>query len=68
MYLMLFEKQPAIMYPYSYNHFGMNPMQLVKMKCCRAVPNGMLRSRLKLNVAEPSQMKYPEYSEQSLKN
>ena len=49
-------KQLVIMSPNKYNHFGMNPMQLIKiesvaelsqMKCCRAVPNEVLRSRLK---------------------
>ena len=57
MCLMLFEKQPIIMCPNSYNHFGTNPMQLIKMKLCGAVPNKMLRSPPKWNVAEPSQMK-----------
>ena len=50
--LMLFEKQPIIMCLYSYNHFGTNPMQLIKVKCCGAVSNEMLRSRPKWNVLE----------------
>ena len=45
MCLMLFKKQPVIMCPYSYNHFCTNPMQLIKMKCCGAVPNEMSLSK-----------------------
>ena len=47
MCLMLFEKQPVIMCPYNYNHFGTNPVHLINVKCCGAVPNEMLRSRPK---------------------
>ena len=62
---MLFEKQPVIMCLYSYNHFGTNPMQFIKMKCCRAVSNEMLRSCLKMkccgaisNEMLPSHLKW----------
>ena len=44
----LFEKQPVIMCLYSYSHLGTNSVNLI---------NEMLWSRLKQNVAEPSQMK-----------
>ena len=47
MCLKLFEKQPVIMCIHSYNHFGPNPVHLIKMKCCGAVPCEMLQSRLK---------------------
>ena len=29
----------VIMCPYNYNHFGTNPVHLVNVKCCGAVPN-----------------------------
>ena len=33
------QEQPVIMCPYNYNHFGTNPVHLVNVKCCGAVPN-----------------------------
>ena len=67
--LMLFVKQPVIMCLYSYNHFGTNPMQLIKMKCCGAVSNEMLRSRLKWSVLEETpNFCLKENSEQCLEN
>ena len=48
----LFEKQPVIMCIYSYNHFGTNPVHLIKMKCCGAVPNEMSLSEIAESSSE----------------